>query len=256
MRQAIEAIARQAGQIILSRAVSRIEQKEGHANFVTSVDCAVQDYLAGALSRLLPGSAFIGEEKDNDALGDGPTWIIDPVDGTTNLIHDYRHSAVSIALLERRKPVIGVVYQPYTDELFAAERGKGAYCNGERIHVSTHSMDTALIAFGTSPYNEELAEKSMAIALAYLRRAADIRRSGSAAIDLANVACGRTDAFFELLLKPWDFAAGALLVAEAGGHFTMPLRADGVTFASPQAVLAVSDACLKDATDVLLSFFA
>lgn len=255
MQKELEAIARHAGDIILRHGVSRIEQKEGHANFVTAVDRAVQDNLIDALSSLLPGSSLIGEEKENDMLGDDPTWIIDPVDGTTNLIHDYRYSAVSIALMRNRMPAIGVVYQPYTDELFYAELGKGATLNSKRIHVSDRSMDTALVGFGTSPYHAELAEKSMDIALAYLRRAADIRRSGSAAVDLANVACGRTDAFFELQLKPWDFAAGALLITEAGGHFTMPLCKAGVTFAGPQAVLAANDACLKDATDILLSFF-
>ena len=123
IRPGVERIAREAGRIILGFGEFRVEEKEGHGNFVTTVDCAVQDYLADALSALLPGSRFIGEEQENDALTDEPTWVIDPVDGTCNLIHNYRQSAVSIALLENQQPVLAAVYQPYTDELFFAEKG-------------------------------------------------------------------------------------------------------------------------------------
>ena len=255
MKSRLEAIARRAGDIILAHEIRRIDQKEGHANFVTSVDQAVQEELVSALTALLPGSRIIGEEKENDSLTDAYTWIIDPVDGTTNLIHDYRFSAVSIALLKNRKPVIGLIYQPYTKELFYAEAGRGAYLNGERIHTADHPIETALIAFGTSPYQAELAQKSMRIAHAFLLRAADIRRTGSAALDLAYVACGRVDAFFELTLKPWDYAAGALLIEEAGGRFDMPLSKTGLDYGSSQAVLAGSAACFEDVRSLMLSFF-
>ena len=246
LREPIARIAREAGRIILEHGAFRVEQKEGHANFVTNVDRAVQDYLAQALAALLPGSRFIGEEQENDALTDHLTWVIDPVDGTTNLIHDCRFSAVSIALLEGGQPIVGAVYQPYTDELFYAESGGGATLNGSPIRTADHPFDRALIAFGTSPYNASLARRSMEIALACLQSAADIRRSGSAALDLAYVACGRVDAFFELQLKPWDFAAGALLVTEAGGRFRMPLLEGGVRFDAPQCILAASAVCEED----------
>ena len=247
----VRAIARQAGRLILDFGAYDVEQKEGHANFVTTVDKAVQDYLADALPKALPGSRFIGEEQDNDALTGEPTWIIDPVDGTTNLIHNYRQSAVSIALCEGGEPVMAAVYQPYTDELFFARKGCGATLNGQPIRVSSTPFERALVGFGTSPYHAALAERSMKTALAYLQRCADIRRSGSAAVDLAHVACGRIDVFFELILQPWDYAAGALLVTEAGGQFMMPFSPDGLNFGRPQGILAVNAACAKEALALL-----
>lgn len=254
MRNGLEQIARNAGKIILDREAFRVEEKEGHANYVTTIDQHVQEYLENALLAFMPGSVVIGEEKENDALGDEPTWIIDPVDGTTNLIHDFRLSSVSIALLKNKKPVLGVVYQPYTDELFSAEAGKGCFLNGKPVHTAKNDLKHALVGFGTSPYNEELAQKSMDLALTFLRHASDIRRTGSAAIDLAYVACGRQDVFFEWTLKPWDYAAGALLVMEAGGTLEMPLSETGMDFGRPQAIVAANGVCSEDAMKLFRSF--
>lgn len=252
MKDQLHAICRQAGNLMLQREQFAIEEKDGHANFVTSVDKAVQDYLAESLEKLMPGARLIGEEKDNAPLQDGPTWVVDPIDGTTNFIHDYRASAVSIALLQGGRPVIGAVYQPYTQEFFFAEKGRGAYLNDAPMHVTRNDLRHALVGFGTAPYNAELAQKSMAIALDFLRAASDIRRCGSAALDLAYVACGRQDVFFELRLNPWDFAAGALLVTEAGGRFAMPLSAE-VDFGAPNAVLVSNAVCAHDAERIFLS---
>ena len=256
MREALLEIVRCAGETIRRREEMVVEEKEGHANFVTTIDENVQAYLLDALGRLCPEAVAIGEEKINDALTEGLTWIVDPVDGTTNLIHDYRASAVSIALLKNRVPVIGAVYNPYTDEFFYAEKGKGATLNGSAIHVSSYALDKALVAFGTSPYNAELAKVSMDMAHAFLLCAADLRRSGSAALDLAHLACGRTDAFFELNLKPWDYAAGALLVTEAGGTFDMPLSSTGVDFSKNTAILAANSVCADGVRGVFDSFRA
>lgn len=242
MKKALLDIVRHAGEIIRRRDEMVVEEKEGHANFVTTIDENVQAYLLDALSALCPQAVAIGEEKINDELTDAKTWVVDPVDGTTNMIHDYRASAVSIALLENREPVIGAVYNPYTDEFFYAEKGKGATLNGAPIHVSDFPLDKALVAFGTSPYNEELARVSLDMAYDFLRSAADIRRGGSAALDLAHLACGRHDVFFELNLKPWDYAAGALLVKEAGGAFEMP-RLEGLDFSKNTAIFAASSKC-------------
>lgn len=238
MREKLMQIARTAGEFFSARSLSRIDQKEGHANFVTNIDREVEEYLQQALLSLVPGSRIIGEEKENDALTDAPTWIVDPVDGTTNLIHDYRCSAVSIALCENRSPVAGLIWQPYTQEMFYAEAGRGASLNGKEIHVSETPFDKALIAVGTAPYHAELAEKSMELALAFLHSCADIRRSGSAAVDLAYLADGRLDAFFELNLKPWDYAAGSLIVREAGGVVTMPLEPGEMRYDRSTAILA------------------
>ena len=254
MREKLMQIAREAGNLFSARSLSEIEQKEGHANFVTNIDREVEEYLQQSLLSLLPGSRIIGEEKENEALTDVPTWIVDPVDGTTNLIHDYRCSAVSVALCENRKPVVGLVWQPYMKEMFYAEAGRGATLNGAPIHVSEHPFDRALIAFGTAPYHAELAEKSMKLALVFLRSCADIRRSGSAAVDLAWLACGRHDAFFELNLKPWDYAAGSLIVREAGGVFRMPLDPGEIRYDRPAAVLASSAAIAEEVSAVFLRY--
>ena len=255
MKQALQSIVRRAGEIILKAESIRVEQKEGHANFVTNVDKEVQRFLMDELQRLLPGSHAIGEEQENAPLTDAPTWVIDPLDGTTNFIHNARFSAISVALLKDRRPVVGVVYQPYTQELFYAEKDNGALLNDQPIHVSHTSMDQALIGFGTSPYDAELAEKSLQAALTFLRRAADIRRGGSAALDLAYVAAGRQEVYFEWKLRPWDYAAGSLLVEEAGGCFAMPGLA-AVDYAQSCAVLAANAVCMKTAEEWLRPFWA
>ena len=254
MKQKLQAIIREAGKIILNAEAFRVEQKEGHANFVTSVDEEVQRFLTQKLLALLPGSELIGEEQENAPLTDAPTWVIDPLDGTTNFIHDYRFSSVSVALLQNGRPVIGAVLQPYTDELFYAEKGKGAFLNGKPIHVSEKTIGQALVGFGTSPYEAELAEKILQAALMFLRRCADVRRCGSAALDLAYVAAGRQDVFFELILRPWDYAAGALLVTEAGGRFAQP-QLSQQDFGQTTAIMAANTNCFETAAEWLRPFW-
>ena len=243
-------IAQEAGAFFQKKELTRVTEKEGHANFVTNIDCQVQAYLEEKLLQLVPGSAFIGEEKENLALTDTPTWIVDPLDGTTNMIHDYRMSAVSIALCVDQKPVTGVIWQPFSGELFYAEKGKGAFLNGERIHVSDTPFDRALVAVGTSPYDEELAETGVRLAGDYLRECADLRRSGSAAVDLAYLACGRHEIFFELRLRPWDYAAGSLIVQEAGGQMLMPLAGGSMNYGLTTVILAAAPTCMPKALEV------
>lgn len=251
LKEQLEKTVREAGAMLSDDRRLEVETKEGHANYVTAVDRQVQEFLWERLPLLVAGSRFIGEEGAAASLTDEPTWIVDPVDGTTNLIHDYRQSAVSVALAVEREPVVGLVYQPFTDELFCAEKGKGAYLNGKPIRVSELGMDRALVSFGTSPYNPQKAEISLKLALKYLLTCADIRRSGSAALDLCNVACGRTEVFFELELKPWDVAAGALLVTEAGGVFRMPLSPEGVRFEGTNTIFAANRACADPAMNLM-----
>lgn len=220
-KQVIE-IVREAARLLDDRnAATHIRQK-GVADYVTEVDLKVQQFIQEKLSLIYPEVQFMGEEKPNEEINlDGKFWALDPVDGTTNLIHDYRQSAISLALFEKREIVFGVVYQPYTEELFFAEKGKGAYLNERSIHVSeVETMPESLISIGTSPYYAELAEDNFKMFLNVFKGCQDIRRSGSAAIDLAYVACGRIDGYFEQRLKLWDFAAGMLLVEEAGGKIT------------------------------------
>ena len=143
------------------------------------------------------------------------------MDGTTNLIHDFRNSAVSLGLCDKGEMVCGVVYQPFSGEVFHAVRGEGACLNQKPIHVSSAaSMAESLISIGTTPYEHEYADRNFEIFKKVFLDCQDIRRIGSAAIELCFVACGRLEAFFEMNLKPWDYAAGLLIIEEAGGSVT------------------------------------
>lgn len=203
------------------QAVSQVTIK-GAADYVTQVDFQVQEFLREQLHNEWPGIQFMGEEKDNSEIDfDGDIWILDPVDGTTNLIHDFRNSAVSLGLCSRGEIICGVIYQPFTGEVFAAEKGEGAFLNGEPIHVSgAETMAESLISVGTTPYEHAYADRNFELFKKVFLDCQDIRRIGSAAIELAYVACGRLEAFFEMNLKPWDYAAGLLLIEEAGGTVT------------------------------------
>ena len=233
---------RDCGKIMLEavRTSDMVDEKEGHANFVTTYDKKVQETLKEKLTEILPAAAFVGEEDDIHAsIQKGLAFIVDPIDGTTNFIKDYHVSAISVGLINDGKSYIGVVYNPYLDEMFTAERGKGAFLNGKPIHVSRNPLSEGIVLFGTAPYYEELSRKSFDLAYEYFRQALDIRRSGSAAIDLCSIAAGRAEVYFELRLSPWDYAAGSLIVEEAGGVVT---TVDGgeITFERPCSVLAAN----------------
>ena len=143
---------------------------------------------------------------------------MDPIDGTTNFVRDLRQSAISVALARDGAVEYGVVYDLYKDELFSARRGGGAFLNGSPIHVSTRPLSKGVFGMGTAIYKREYLEPTMRLTEQLFRRSCDFRRLGSAALDLCNVACGRTEVFFEYSLCPWDYAAGSLLVCEAGGR--------------------------------------
>ena len=195
-----------------------VDAKSGRADLVTQYDKQVQERLRTGLLEIMPDAHFVGEEGSTQQFAPtGTFFIVDPIDGTTNFIKDYHYSSISVALVVDDAAEIGVVYNPYTDEMFCARRGQGAFCNGKRLHVSEEPLENGIVLFGTAPYHDELKEKTFQLAYAYFRKALDIRRSGSAALDLCMIAAGRAELFFELILSPWDFAAGALIVTEAGG---------------------------------------
>lgn len=212
-------LLRSAGELFQDRTAAECIKTKGVADYVTEVDYEVQQFVRERLEQRYPYIQFLSEEKTNEEIDkSGLVWVLDPVDGTTNLIHDYRASVISLGLMQEGRVVLGMVYNPYSKELFFAEEGKGCYCNGRRVNVSnTTLMEDCLIAIGTSPYYKELAEKNFAIFKKLFMDCQDIRRSGSAALDLAYVACGRLNGYFECNLKIWDYAAGMLLVREAGG---------------------------------------
>ncbi len=215
-------IVKNTKSLFMNREQSSKIREKGLADFVTQVDIQVQEQVKAALYELYPMIQFMGEEKDNSEIDfTKSVWILDPVDGTTNLIHDFRNSTLSLALCEDSVLTFGIVYHPYSDELFMAKRGKGAWCNGKPIHVSqAETMSKSLISIGTSPYYKELAEENFDLFRKIFMESEDIRRLGSAALELAYVACGRIEAYFERNLKPWDYAAGVLLIEEAGGTVT------------------------------------
>ncbi len=217
-------IARKAAEIILTADRNmQVDEKAGHGNFVTENDVKVQAMIEHELGIAFPKAVFIGEEGDGGAvLTDGDCFIVDPIDGTCNFMYDYKMSAISIALLRNREVIAGVIYQPYLDEMFWAEKGKGAFLNGKPIHAKNNTLNNSLILFGTSPYYPELCDRTFEIGKKLMKIARDLRRSGSAAADLAWVAAGRADLFFELTLSPWDFAAGSLICTEAGAMVAQP----------------------------------
>ena len=191
--------------------------KEGRANYVTKYDVAVQQSLQEALLKIMPEAAFVGEECGCQAYnGKGWAFIVDPIDGTTNFMKNFRHSCLSVAAAKDGEVVMGVVYNPYTKELFRAIKDGGAFLNNEPIHAAAGHLAEELVTFGTSPYYEELIDQTFEMAKKLHRASLDVRRSGSAALDLCDIAAGRSGLFFEYRLQPWDFAAGSLIASEAG----------------------------------------
>lgn len=213
-------IAKGAGHLIRSMEKPEVFTKEGHANYVTQADLASQAYIVEQLGPVLPGAHFFAEENEHNRMEPGYNWVIDPIDGTTNFMRGYGHSGVSIGLVQDGEAVLGVAYDPTVDELFTAVRGEGAFCNGKPIHVADTPMERALVVVGTSPYYRALAEETFDKIKRIFLSCGDIRRSGSAVLDLCNVACGRCDGFYEEQLSPWDYTAAGLIVMEAGGKLT------------------------------------
>ncbi len=223
IEQAVKAV-RKAGALLTDQSAVRNIWAKSETDFVTNVDVTVQETLKAQLASLAPEIQFMGEEQDNSRLDwNRPCWILDPVDGTTNLIHSFQHSAVSLALSEAGQILFGVVYNPYSGECFTARRGQGAFCNGSPIRVSgADRLEDSLLCAGTVPGRRELADKAFCQMRNLYNVCQDIRRTGCASLDLCWVACGRLDGYVELFLQPWDYAAGLLIVNEAGGRITAP----------------------------------
>ena len=202
---------------------------KGDVDLVTVADRTVEAFLHDALMRAFPSHGMYGEERTRDRLDAEYRWYIDPLDGTTNFAHGFPHFAVSMGLEHRPEglaeekdgPIVcGIIYDPMRDELFVAERGKGAFLNGKAIHVSSvPELGEALIATGF-PSRKRHDNPNIHFYQEFTLRSHGVRRAGSAALDLAYTACGRIDAYWEFNLNPWDTAAGFLLVEEAGGMVT------------------------------------
>ncbi len=229
----------------LRRDFGEVEQlqvsKKGPADFVSMADKTAEDALYEELSRARPDFGFLMEERGEvKGKRDDVRFIIDPLDGTTNFLHGLPHFAMTVAVQERGEITAGVIYAPLTDELFWAERGQGAYLNDTRLRVSGRKrMDEALLSTGIPFKGREGHEEFKAELAEFMPSVAGIRRFGAATLDLAYVAAGRYDGFWESGLNIWDIAAGVLLVQEAGGYVT-DLNG-GKTMLSTGNILAAND---------------
>ena len=217
--------AREAGQILADKFGRALQvSHKGDIDLVTEADLAAEQLIVERIRSYHPRHAILTEESGNVLEAGGADaafkWIIDPLDGTTNYAHGYPCFCVSVALEHDGRIVVGVVYDPTRDELFAAERGEGATLNGRRMRVSeTDELNRALVCTGF-PYDVRERSDFIRHFRQFIMRAQSVRRDGAAALDLACVAAGRFEGFYEEGLRPWDVAAGVLLVEEAGGRVT------------------------------------
>ncbi len=216
--------ARTAGAFILEN-LGKISNDDidikQRSDFVTYVDKEAEQLIITTIKKVFPEHHFLAEETLKDSDGHEYRWIIDPLDGTTNFIHSYPAFCVSIALEHNNEIILGVIFDPQKNELFRAEKGNGAFLNDHPINISTAiDMNRCLVTTGFPFKRKELLDDYLKLFKNILLRVSDIRRAGSAALDLAHLACGRCEAFFEIGLSPWDIAAGVIIIKEAGGTVT------------------------------------
>lgn len=247
-------IVREAGDIIHSlSSVTELKAKEGSANFVTKYDSIVQEFLIQKLSILVPDAAFVGEEDgySEQKISEGRTFIIDPIDGTTNFICGFMASGICVGLADHGVIEIGVVYNPFRDEFFSAKRGSGAFLNGVSLHPADHTLKESVLCADTAPYNPEIRENIFEELrqLSYL--CMDMRSIGSAALSICYVACGRSAAYVSPRLCVWDYAAASLILTEAGGILTDRFGRDlrlsthiSVVAATPRAHAEIMESCI------------
>lgn len=243
-------IAREAGAILREgrRHPFAIDMK-GKRDLVTSVDTASEKLILGRIRERYPDDRIVAEESSPVAPGEGTgtrsrAWIVDPLDGTNNFAHGYPFYCVAIAVEEAGELVTGVVYDPLRDELFVAERGEGATLNGERIRVSDAPvLGDSIVATGFPYDRSESSENNLGNLNRFILSVRGIRRAGSAELDLAYVACGRLDGFWELGLKIWDVSAGGLLVLEAGGAVSLT---DGSSWDHSRGDIVASNALVHE----------
>src|SRR5690554_1895507 len=217
--------ARAAGKILVKNFGVEVDlnvQTKSQNDFVTEIDKAAESAIIRAIQKAYPDHSFLAEEGGEVVGKDSEhQWIIDPLDGTTNYVRGIPHFAVSIAYLHKGVVQVAVVYDPLREELFSASRGQGVQLNGKRLRVTKQrDLNGALLATGFPFKRKDISKEYLAIFADLFEHTADMRRSGSAALDLAYVANGRIDGFWEFSLQPWDIAAGQLLVREAGGIVT------------------------------------
>jgi myo-inositol-1(or 4)-monophosphatase len=202
--------------IVFDSALRSDVRKKGTSDYVTAVDTTISSFLKSELKKLSPNIGFMSEEENNPQL-QSECWILDPIDGTTNLIFDYQLSSVSLGLLFNNEIIFGVVYNPFTNETFCAEKGKGSFLNKRRLSVSERTISESLIEFGAGSRRKNEADMIFQVAKEIFVDCIDIRRICSSALAISYIAAKRIDGYFEKVLKPWDYAAASLILEEAGG---------------------------------------
>ncbi len=212
----ISEIVRQAAGLMV-RGGFDVYEKGSSANIVTSSDLAVQHFLVERLGALIPGCGFLCEEEDMDDLSHEYIWIVDPIDGTANYARALPDCCISVGLARDGEVVAGVVYVPWKDELFRAEKGLGAFCNDRPLHVSGRSFEEGIMCAALCTYYKQYSSACSEIIYDIYMRSNDVRRYGSAAVELCMIARGDFELYFEMRLQPWDFAAAGLILKEAGG---------------------------------------
>lgn len=216
-----------------------IRQKDGIENLVTSSDLAVQHFLTRRLSEILPGSGFLCEEEDFRDLDEEYVWIVDPIDGTANYARGIGDCCISVALARGSELLEGVVYSPGRKEMYSASKGNGALLNGKRIHVSARPFEEGLLCTAMSTYRKEYAGICSDIIYDLYMRCNDLRRFGSAALELCMLAKGMVELYFEMRLQPWDYAAATLILKEAGG-FIAGFDGELPSLSKPSLVVAAN----------------
>lgn len=246
-------IIKEVGKVISrSFRFNRLIDTKSFANFVTDIDYKVEKLMVEQLRDLIPNSYVVTEETYNKFILDEEyVWILDPVDGTTNLIHRYPHVAISLSLVHKGQIVFGIIYNPLAKELFYAEKNGGAYRNQQKISVSQNKyLDECIVGFGL-PYNRNKGCKMFEYVQRVFELSQDVKRKGPAALDIAYVACGRLDAYFEMDLHPWDFSAGKLILEESGGVITQ-WNGDKVLNTESNNILATNGYIHNDIKRILI----
>lgn len=245
-------IALRSGKLMTSTHCFTVTDKGTRENLVTSVDIENERFLKSELQNLLPDSIFIGEEGDNNGILDkGYTWIVDPIDGTTNFSRGIPEATVSIALMKDGKPFIGVVYNPFTGSIYTGQIGKGAKKNGMTIHVSDRKMEDCLLCTAWCAYDKTLSPPSFKVSERMHPLCNDIRRIGTAAGELSMLAEGAVDLYFEARLMPWDHAA-ALICVEAAGGVYCGMNGENVSYTEWKGVVAANNSeNLKTLIDIV-----
>ncbi|MBQ6365850.1 MAG: inositol monophosphatase [Oscillospiraceae bacterium] len=215
-------LAREAGKMVLNRENTKIIEKDGVANFVTPTDIAISNFLSEELPKILAGSKIISEEsKHNARYDEGYVWVLDPIDGTNNFIYELGLSVISIGLFSDGIPSLGVIYNPYRDEVYTGIRGKGAWWNGKRIQVNQNTaVSQTMVMLETGSCNPREENATFAPLKEVFRDCIDYRVSGCSAMDICYVASGKVSVFFSELISIWDYAAALTILNEAGGKAT------------------------------------